>query len=280
MTDHKFTVDVSVVIPTFRREQLVPEAIRSALSQTGVTLEVIVVDDSGVASAREVVRTIEDPRLRYIARAKPGGNPAVPRNDGAAQASGRYVHFLDDDDLLEPGALAALAGALDANPRAGMAFGNTTPFGEDPRELQLHEQYYREALRVARALRSNRELVANLVFHPAILVNSACMARRETFVAAGGYDSTLPVAEDVDLWGRLARLSGGYVFVDQPVMRYRTGAPSIMHGSNMADKLLVSYQRMQQKYREAHGALEYLVMKLWARTLLRRRTVQGGSDPV
>lgn len=276
----KANVDVSVVIPTFHREQLVLEAIASALAQSGVTHEVIVVDDSGTASAREAIGSITDPRLRYVARAKPGGNPAVPRNDGAALASGRYLHFLDDDDLLEPGALAALSGALDANPRAGMAFGNTTPFGEDPRELQLHEQYYREALRVARRIRSNREFVANLVFHPAILVNSACMARRETFLAAGGYDSTMPVAEDVDLWGRLARRAGGYVFVDRSVMRYRTGAPSIMHGKNMTEKLHVSYRRMQQKYRELNGALEFLAMKVWARTLLRRRAVQGGSHPV
>jgi len=269
-------LDVSVVIPTFRREKLVVEAISSALTQRGVSLEVIVVDDSGEASARDAVSAIGDPRVRYVARLKPGGCPAYPRNEGAALARGRYLHFLDDDDLLEHGALTALVCALDVRPNAGMAFGTITPFGENADELRLHQQYYGEATRIARSIRSNRELVAKLVFQGTILVNSACMVRRNVFLASGGYDSTMPIAEDVDLWGRVARLSGGHVFVDQPIMRYRTGSPSIMHGTNMREKLMSSYRRIHDKYRATNGTFDFLMMKVWARTLLRRRETQGG----
>jgi glycosyltransferase involved in cell wall biosynthesis len=262
-------IDVSVVIPTFRREKLVPEAIRSALSQTGVVLQVIVVDDSGNASAREAVRAISDPRLQYVARAKPGGGPAFSRNEGATLAAGRYLHFLDDDDLLEEGALAALTGSLDANPKAGMAFGIITPFGDDAVEVANQQQYFSGCAQIARRLQSTRELVTRLVFNSTIVINSACMVRREIFLASGGYDSEMPVVEDVDLWGRIVRLSGGYVFVDCPIVRYRTGAPSLMNAENLKGKMLISYTRMHAKYRATNGVLEFYLKKIWARAVLR-----------
>src|SRR5690606_28623032 len=69
-------VDVSVIIPTFHRERELVEAIDSALSQQGVEVEVIVLDDSPEASARSVAAAIDDPRVRYVARATPsGGRP-------------------------------------------------------------------------------------------------------------------------------------------------------------------------------------------------------------
>src|SRR5918911_2234415 len=93
--------DISIVIPTFRREVELLEAVRSALGQPQVTVEVIVVDDSGDGSAEGPVASLGDERVRYVRRTTPsGGVPALARNEGWALASGRYVHFLDDDDLL------------------------------------------------------------------------------------------------------------------------------------------------------------------------------------
>jgi hypothetical protein len=95
------------------------------------------------------------------------------------------------------------------------------------------------------------------------------MARRTAFLAAGGYDAEIPVCEDAEFWGRVAH-STGYVFLDRPVVRYRTGASSLMNNLAADDeKLRVSYQRIQNKYLRAHGVLNYLAMKLWMRALQR-----------
>ena len=75
-------VDVSVVIPTFHREAQLLEAIGSVLSQSGVSLHIIVVDDSAEQTARAAVSSVQDPRLHYIARREPsGGRPALVRNE-------------------------------------------------------------------------------------------------------------------------------------------------------------------------------------------------------
>ena len=262
-------VSVSVIIPTYHREVLLLEAIGSVLRQTGVTLQVIVVDDSGRGTAREAVASVGDGRVHYIARRESsGGRPALVRNEGASIARGRYLCFLDDDDLLEAGSLSALVAALDAAPTAGMAFGVIEPFGTDAAVLRLERSYFTKARRIAQRLRGPRELSARLVFLSTIIVNSACMARRTAFVASGGYDADIPICEDTELWARIVDATG-YVFLDRSVVRYRTGAPSLMHNLAVHDeKLDISYRRIQNKYRRAHGALNFLAMKCWARVIL------------
>ncbi len=263
-------VDVSVVIPTCNRPYQLLEALSSVLGQSDVTLEVIVVDDSADGTARDAVASAPDPRVHYIRRGEPsGGRPALVRNDGARLARGRYLYFLDDDDLLEPDTLATMRKILDANPAAGMAFGVVEPFGNDENLLRHETQYFGEARRIARRLSGRLELSARLVFLTTILVNSACMARRSAFIAVGGYDPQIPVLEDTELWARVVH-STDYVFLDRPVVRYRTGAPSLMHDLTPNDaKLDVSYRRIHARFRERHGFISYLAMKLWARTILQ-----------
>jgi glycosyltransferase involved in cell wall biosynthesis len=262
------SVDISVIIPTYHREQQLLEAVNSVRVQQNVALEVIVVDDSADASARQVIESVNDPRVRYITRPEPSrGRPALVRNDGAKLANGRYLYFLDDDDISEPGALAAMSQALDAAPAAGMVFGVITPFGLDAEVLRHNQQYFAEARRIALKLKGRRQLSAYLTFRAAVLVCSAGMARRTAFTAVGGFDADIPVCEDAELWARIARASG-YVFIDKTVVRYRTGAPSLMHNLVENDeKLRVSSRKIQDKYRKANGVLEFFAMKLWARAI-------------
>ena len=182
---------------------------------------------------------------------------------------GRYLHFLDDDDLLQPDALATLSRALDTQPKAGMAFGAIEPFGVNGNALEHNQKYFGDARCRAARLRGGYQLTASLLFRPAVLVTSGGMARRDAFTAAGGFDGEIPVCEDTDLWARIAHATGA-IFVNQAVARYRTGAPSLMH--NLAEddeKLRISYDIIQGKYRRNHGVVRFLAMKFWARTVLR-----------
>jgi glycosyltransferase involved in cell wall biosynthesis len=263
-------LDISVIIPTCNRPRQLLEAIGSVLSQPDVSLEVIVVDDSAEGTAREAAESISDPRVRYLRRAAPSqGRPALARNDGARLGRGRYLYFLDDDDILEPDTLRVMRKALEAAPSAGMVFGVVEPFGDDEMLLRHEQQFFGEARRVARRLRGRRALSARLVFLSTILVNSACMGRRSAFMAVGGYDPDIPLMEDTELWARVA-FSTGYVFLDRPVVRYRTGAPSLMRALAPNDeKMKVSYERIHRRFRDTHGIFIFLAMKLWARTVLR-----------
>jgi glycosyltransferase involved in cell wall biosynthesis len=267
-------LDFSVVIPTFRRPGPLAEAIRSALSQPGVSVEVVVVDDSPEGSARPVVEAIGDPRVRYLLNPAPtGGRPAAVRNLGWPGCTGRFVHFLDDDDRAAPGAYWAVAEAFDANPGRGVVFGRVEPFGDDQGAVAREQKVFATSTRRARRFQRLgwRTWVAahQLFCAPTLLVCSAGLVRREHVAPLGGFDPGLPLVEDVEFYTRAIRRFG-FVHLPRPVVEYRTGAPSLMnaHRKSQDDAVDVSYQRMYAKYRDEHGALELMALKVLAKGLL------------
>jgi glycosyltransferase involved in cell wall biosynthesis len=259
--------DVSVVIPTFHRERQLGEAVQSALGQAGVTVEVIVVDDSAEGSARGVVDAFADPRVRYVARAAPsGGNPGVVRNAGLGLARAAYVNFLDDDDQLADGALAALRDALARTPRAGVAVGVVQPFGPDAAALAREEAYFARAAARLRGCRGRYDAIALLLFADAPVINSGVMIRSALARSLGGYDARISHCEDAAFFARAIRRSD-FVFVDRPVVRYRTGGPSRMHAPGATPQVAGAYQLIHQIYGATYGTLELYALKLLAFTM-------------
>jgi glycosyltransferase involved in cell wall biosynthesis len=186
------SIDVSVVIPTYRREAEVCEAIQSVLQQEGVNVECIVLDDTPEGSARSAVMALNDPRINYIVRPIPSkGRPAMVRNEGAAIARGRYLYFLDDDDHVFEGALRDLSAALDVRPDLGVALGWVVPFGSDPYWLQDKSEYFERAGRIGATLDRNIWFSAHILFRGTLMVNSACMVRRSCFAPLGGFDASI-----------------------------------------------------------------------------------------
>ena len=81
--------DLTIIIPTFRREALLLEALQSALAVPGLALEVLVIDDSPEGGAQAVVRALGDARVQYLQQVPPsGGRPAVLRNRGLSWPAG------------------------------------------------------------------------------------------------------------------------------------------------------------------------------------------------
>jgi len=97
---------VSIIVPTYNRAALLAEALASVRTQTFGDWECIVVDDGSTDGTPALLAALDEPRLRVI-RLGHSGNPARVRNAGLAHARGRYLAFLDDDDLWMPGKLAA-----------------------------------------------------------------------------------------------------------------------------------------------------------------------------
>jgi glycosyltransferase involved in cell wall biosynthesis len=104
---------VSVIIPTYNRCEQVAETINSVLDQTERDLEIIVVDDGSTDDTRVVIESIQDPRIKYYY--KENGGAASARNLGLSNASGKYVAFLDSDDLWPKNYLEIMVGHLEKN---------------------------------------------------------------------------------------------------------------------------------------------------------------------
>jgi GT2 family glycosyltransferase len=233
-------------------------------------VEIIVADDSPEGSARRAVESLRDPVIRYLHRAPPsGGRPGLVRNEAVAFARAPLVHFLDDDDRLADGALAALSRALSST-GAGVAFGRIRPFGE-PAAAQRESHYFERVAAAARSVRGRRRFAAHLLFLDALFVNSACMVRRDVFQAERGYDLSLRCCEDVELYLRIGR-AYGVCFVDRDVLHYRVGAPSIMREVLERPEhpwLLQAHRTMADRYRARYGVVEYRSLQILAKTARR-----------
>jgi glycosyltransferase involved in cell wall biosynthesis len=248
------------------------EAVRSALSQSDVSVQVIILDDCPEGSAEQAVRSIPDDRITYRRMAPPsGGRPALVRNAGWPDAQGRFIHFLDDDDRAADGAYRALTQALDARPGIGVAFGRVEPFGHNPVVLKQQRAYFSNAARRAKIchwLRSPYLTVANMLFKPTLLVNSACIIRRECLWPLGGYDPQCEIVEDVEFYVQAIRRFGS-VFVDRVTLHYRTGDASLMHNLKDDQSIVDSYHYIYTKYGARYSSRELFTLKLLTRTAMR-----------
>ena len=213
---------VSVVIPAHNYGHFVSDAIRSVLCQDYSDLEVIVVDDGSRDNTAEVVHSIIDPRLRYIYQDSRGLSSA--RNTGIRAASGRYVAFLDADDLWLPGKLALQVPLLDAFPKIGLVYGGYYLVDEHGNVLAT-----RRATSVVGPIL--RQLVRGNVVSGSATTSTV---RRTILEQTGLFNESLRALEDWDMWLRIAKISE-FDRIPEPIAKIR------IHNLNMSSNA----QRME-----------------------------------
>lgn len=116
---------VSVVVPVHERPELLLEAVHSALAQSHRPLEVLVVDDGSRDATGRVADELARAHPEVEALHQDNGGPGSAREAGRLRARGEFIQYLDSDDLLLPGKLAAQVDGLRARPECGVAYGFT-----------------------------------------------------------------------------------------------------------------------------------------------------------
>ena len=180
---------VSIIIPTHNRWRWLREAIASVLSQSYRNFEVIVVDDGSTDDTDAKLAGFRSD-VRVLRQEQKGVSAA--RNHGVSVARGRYLAFLDSDDLWLPEKLKVQTEFMDEHPEAEIC--------------QTDEIWIRGGIRVNP--KRKHEKPSGDIFRRSLelcLVSpSAVMMTHALFNAVGGFDESLPVCEDYDLWLRIA----------------------------------------------------------------------------
>jgi len=272
-------VEFSVVIPTYRRPQQLREAIASVLAQTGVTTEIIVIDDCPDGSARDVANGFGDSRINYLINPSPtGGIPSIVRNLGWPLAKGTFIHFLDDDDIVPEGHYAAVKEVFSEHPNVGIVFGHIEPFGDCPKEqLEQERAFFADAARRAASCQRfgpKWSFVGRMLFDRILLVCSSSVLRRQCVEKIGGFDPGIRLMEDGEFHLRAMRECGAY-FLDRVTVRYRIGSPSLMH-SPTPSPAQIKYELegrrlMNDKYRREKGFLEFYALAVFTKVLRKIR---------
>lgn len=129
---------VTVVVPVYNVASTIAETLESLLSQTFDDFEVLIVNDGTPDNSLEVVATFNDPRIRVINQKNGGLNSA--RNTGIREGKGKYIAFLDADDLWRPRMLAMNVAHLEAKPEVGISFTPSALIDDQSKPLGLRQR--------------------------------------------------------------------------------------------------------------------------------------------
>ena len=123
---------VSVIMPAYNAGRFIEQSILSVVSQTYTDWELIVVDDCSTDNTAEIVQRYarKDNRIKYSRRDSPSGSPSMPRNEAIMLSKGRYIAFLDSDDVWLPDKMQHQL-ALFSNPDAAIVFSDYRKMDED-----------------------------------------------------------------------------------------------------------------------------------------------------
>lgn len=184
---------VAIIIPCYRQAHLLGEALESCAAQQPLPAEIIVVDDGSPDDVSAAVAPYAERLPIRLIRRENGGLSAA-RNTGLEASQSAYLVFLDADDRLCPGAVAAGLACLAAHPSAAFVWGGY-------RNMDLAGQHYGAPSLPA----PGPEPLLDLLGGNVIGMHATVMYRRAPLSAAGGFAEGLRACEDWDVYLRLAR---------------------------------------------------------------------------
>lgn len=192
---------VSVITPSYNRADLVVETLRSLSAQTMTAWECIVVDDGSTDSSAEVISNyaLGDTRVKFFARDRGPKGACTCRNIAIEHSTGRYLLFLDSDDLLAPFCLQQRVEVMQSDPSLDFAIFPLLLFDGDP---GVADKLWN--------IETGEDKLLRLLHLDPICQGTGTLWRRDSFTRMGMWDEDLAMWQDIEL--HLRAFTGGYRF--------------------------------------------------------------------
>lgn len=241
---------VSILIPAFNTEEWISDCIESALEQTWLWKEIIVVDDGSKDSTFKIAKTYASPIVKVITQENRGA--AAARNHALSHAQGDYIQWLDADDLLAPDKVARQL--VDAEPGQScrvLLSGAWGKFYDRPERARFEPSLLWEDLEPLEWLL--RKIDGNLW----MVIESWLVSRRLTEMA-GPWDESMSLDDDGEYFCRVLSCSSGIRFIPESrcfCRRSNIGMSHILtlndHKLDSMAKSLLSYIRRLRSIEES-----------------------------
>lgn len=226
---------ISICIPTYKRSDLLKQAIQSCLDQEYRPLEILVGDDSPTDEAASIIRGMasQDVTWRYLWN-RPSRGQAGNVSQLFQEASAEKLILLHDDDLLMPGAIRTLLGCWDKDPKTGAAFGKQYITDHEGHILEgatenLNRYFYRTAEYAGARLTPMESALVQQFPNDAYMIRSG-LAREVLFRPR----ELVGELCDFDFGMRAAaaaqRASERFIFIDTFTAKYRATTQSLSRG--------------------------------------------------
>lgn len=213
---------VSVIIPTYNRTRFISEAVESVLAQTYSDYEILVVDDGSIDNTKDVLLPYQD-KVIYIYQKNQGVSAA--RNTGIRNSKGKYIAFLDSDDMWLPEKLEKQVEILDKYPDISMVYSNISYCDEKGR-------YIRTASK-ANMFQSGHIPEKVLLWKVNCGYLQTWLIRKSCFDEIGLLDTTFKMSEDREMSVRIA-MNYNIYGLKEPLTMVRQHRPSERLGRSPA----------------------------------------------
>ncbi len=221
---------VSAIVTTYNRAHMVTGAIKSVFDQTYKDFELIIVDDGSTDDTQTALQKYAD-RATIIHQQNQGLSGA--RNTAIAAASGKYVAFLDDDDLWLPERLARQVPLLEDSPDIALVFSDADLINEDGRITGRWSDF----------ISVQPMICLETLFMYNYIPVLTTLVRRTAFEDVGLFDPVMKKCEDYDMWLRILQKYRA-VYHPAQLAQYR-----IWSGGKSQDKLAMLEQVLHAKER-------------------------------
>ncbi len=215
---------VSVIIPTYNSGQYISETIESVLYQTYTNWEILIIDDGSIDSTKSIIQSYisKDPRIKYISLGYNSGKPARGRNVGINNSSGKYIAFLDSDDIWRPQKLEMQVKQMESQKDIGLSYVLHSFLCEDGNIKGIYP----------RSKRRFRGHIFKPLYRSPFIYNSSIMVRADVFKEIGllDEDPRLIAAEDYDMLLRISLVKKVDYINSPPLLLYRKRRDSISKG--------------------------------------------------
>ena len=218
---------VSVILPTYNCAAFLPHSIGSILAQTYNSYEIIVVDDGSTDNTKEVLYPFMQ-RIKYILLEQNKGLPTA-RNIGILSAQGKYIAFIDADDLWLPEKLQTDIEYFETHPEVSMVYSKHLNIDQNGRMLDEASQKRLPSGNIFTQLFSEQNFI----------ITSSVVVRKEIFETTGLFYEQLSNCQDWDMWLRIAfyfKVGG----INTPLVKYRHNPHSLSKNRNN----VLKYQKM------------------------------------
>lgn len=209
---------ISVIIPAYNSEKTIQETIESILKQTFTDFEIIVINDGSQDATLDIVNQINDVRIKVFSY--PNSGPVVSRNRGLELAKGKYIAFMDHDDIWTYDKLEAQFKALTNNPKAAIAYSWINYIDES-------SQFLHSGLRIS----VNGYGLPKLLLTNFLETSSNPLILTQALQKSGNFDQSVEPSDDWDMYLRLAR-DYHFVCVPAPQILYRLSTTSLSTNIN------------------------------------------------
>lgn len=200
--------EVSVVLPFFNRIQWCIEAINSVLDQTFREFEIILVDDGSTERLFSLSNFQQDKRVNYFKRPHLGVSAA--RNFGIEHSQGKYIAFLDSDDLFLPNKLEIQIGLMEKMTGYSMSYSHALLINENGELLKNKWGGYL----------SGNIYPQMLFIKNSYITTPTVVIKKDVLKHIGGFDIGMNMCEDLDLWRRVARVYH-VLHITEPLVKIR-----------------------------------------------------------